>query len=297
MANETAGGFGEQLFRQLKGVSGEKKQKLIDEINRSLGFDEPTIQEKTHANGLRCPRCRKSEQFDENAASNTIICYGSAKPGSKRQRYLCKNCNLYFNDHTGTALHKTKKLDRWPIFVKYLLDGLSIRQIAKEAGISPTTAQAWRKKLLTHLAEKTNGSLSGIVEFTELTVKSSRKGQRKPHAANIKTRETLVFCKSRSGNASVAHCSLQELKQQFTDAVSLWHSELAPATPVSSAQRKLLNTDLADKFAGRFGKEYARMRGTASDYLPLYAAWHQFQDETQHFTLREKIRRLLFAGL
>lgn len=297
MAKEAAGGFGEQLFRQLKGVSGEKKQKLIDEINRSLGFDESTIQEKTHANGLRCPRCKTSEQLDKNAASNTIICYGNVKPGSTRRRYLCKNCELYFNDHTGTALHKTKKLDRWPIFVKYLLDGLSIRQIAKEAGISPTTAQAWRKKLLTHLAEKKNAALSGIIELAELSVKSSRKGQRKPHAANIKTKETLVFCKSRSGHAFVAQRRVQELQQKFAEGVILWHAALTPATPISSAQRKLLNTDLADKFAGRFGKEYARMRGTASDYLPLYAAWHQFQDETQHFTLREKIRSVLFAGL
>ncbi|MEK0313815.1 hypothetical protein [Cohnella sp. 56] len=297
MSKEAASGLEEQLFRQLRGLPGEKRQKLIDDINRSLDIDEATIRERTHANRLRCPHCGTTGQIDNNAASNVIICYGNVKPGSKRQRYMCKSCKSYFNDHTGTALHKTKKLKLWPVFLKYLLDGLPIRRVARETGISPTTAQAWRKKLLTHLAEKQQASLSGIVEYNELAVKASRKGQRKPRTSDSEASKKLIFCKSRGGNASVTLCSLQELKQQFAEAVNLWHSELAPATPASSAERKLLHTKLAAPFAGRFAEEYARMRGTASDYLPLYAAWHQFQDETQHFTLRERIRRLLFAGL
>ncbi|CAM3982501.1 helix-turn-helix domain-containing protein [Cohnella lubricantis] len=290
MTNETANGFGEQLFRQLKGVSGEKRQKLIEEINLSLGFDEPAIRERRHANRLRCPTCG-------TATSASIVCYGKAKPGSDRQRYLCKSCGAFFNDHTGTVLHRTKKLERWPLFLKYLLDGQSIRQIAKEAGISPTTAQAWRKKLLTHLAEKMSSTLSGIVEAVEISVKTSYKGKHKLYTPASKTRETLVFCKSRNGNVCVSHGSLQELKQSCKNSDILWHTHLIPATPISSAERRLLHTKQADAIAGHFANQYARMRGTATTNLPLYAAWHQFQHETRHFTQREKIRRLLFAGL
>lgn len=228
MANEASGGFGEQLFRQFKGVTGEKRQKLIEEINRSLGFDEQTIRERKYANRLRCPACGMVEPQMEIAASTAIVRYGKAKPGSNRRRYLCKSCGTYFNDHTCTALHKTKKLERWPIFLKYLLDGHSIRQIAKETGISPTTAQAWRKKLLAHLAEKMSATLSGIVEAAEISVKTSHKGKRKTHSPAPETRETLVFCKSRSGNVCVSHGPLRELKQQFAGADIFWHTHLRP---------------------------------------------------------------------
>lgn len=290
MTIEAASGFGEQLFRQLKGISAEKRQKLIEEINRSLGFDELTIQERRHANRLRCPTCG-------TVTSASIVCYGKTRPGSDRQRYLCKNCGSFFNDHTGTVLHRTKKLERWPLFLKYLLDGQSIRQIAKEAGISPTTAQAWRKKLLTHLAEKMSAKLSGIVEAVEISVKTSHKGKRKSYSSASRTKETLVFCKSRSGNVCVSHRSLQELKQICKGSDILWYTHLSPSTPISSAERRLLHTKQADAIAGHFSSQYARMRGTATVHLPLYAAWHQFQHETRHFTQREKIRRLLFAGL
>jgi len=82
------------------------------------------------------------------------------------------------DDRTGTVLHKSRKAEWWPAFLKCLLDGKSVRRIAAEVGISPTTAQAWRRKILAHLAERKPAALKGIVEYTELSVKSSNKGHK-----------------------------------------------------------------------------------------------------------------------
>jgi|GEM_PF-1634279 transposase-like protein len=300
MADTAARWSGEVYFIHLKHASPGKKRKIIEEINKSLGFNDQAVREWKHADRLRCPRCDPEHGKD-------IVCNGKAKPGSDRQRYLCRNCGRSFNDRTGTVLHKSRKAEWWPAFLKCLLDGKSVREIAKDVGISPTTAQAWRRKLLSHLAERTSPTLKGIVEYTELSVKTSSKGQKTGHSPGSGQRETVVFCKSRSGGVYVGHGRQWNRHREWSREEILWHTDLpkpalmpenaSPTFPVCGAQRRLLHARRAAELAEQFSEMYAKMRGTATRYLPLYAAWHQFQDQNRHVAPRDKILRLLISGL
>ncbi|MCL2115947.1 MAG: hypothetical protein FWH29_06980 [Methanobrevibacter sp.] len=80
------------------------------------------------ANGVYCPECKS---FD-------IIMAGGGKYG-KLNRYICKNCNIHFNDFAGTIFHKSK-ISLGEIF--YILSNLgtrSIKQISEELSCSRQT--------------------------------------------------------------------------------------------------------------------------------------------------------------
>ncbi|TJY42233.1 IS1 family transposase [Cohnella pontilimi] len=289
---------GEHLFLLMTKAPPEKKQRFIDDFNKSIGFDVQSVREWKNPDRLQCPHCGPNHRPE-------VVCNGKIKPGSDRQRYLCRLCGASFNDYTGTVFHKSKKVANWPAFLKCMLDGKSIRQSAKEIGISPTTAHAWRKKILSHISNKMTTSLSGIVEYTELSVKTSKKGQKTGRSSVPRQKETLVFCISRSGKVYVG------LGAQFVQNSVLrrerifWCTDLTNPTMLSMqqmpafsrAELKLLRTEHVKAIAKRFVNRYADMRGVASRYLPQYAAWHQFQDQNYHCTHSEKIRQLFRIGL
>jgi hypothetical protein len=283
-------------------------------------------------------------------------------PGTGRQRYLCRTCGTTFNDYTNTLFHKSKIPELWPAFLKAMLDGLSIRQCARDVGISPNTAQAWRKKLLGHLAKTGSPALAGIVEYAEYTVKTSNKGQKTASSPLPKGKETVVFCKSRGGQVRVAEANdwRQREKAALGEAVieataigetalgeavigeaviggstlgetsdrkaavrgaavrkaSLDKADMAEPTTLtaslffidhqssvllannpincaSSAGRKLLHTRNVAPVVERFTLNYRRMRGVAGKYLPHYAAWHQFLEQSDGLQAKERVRQLL----
>jgi transposase-like protein len=295
MAGITGTWDGEHIFFLLMKASPEKKQKLLDDFNKSLNYNTQSVREWKHASGLHCPNCKTNHSAD-------IVRNGRMKPGSTRQRYFCRSCKSSFNDHTGTVFFRSKKVDRWPAFLKAMLDGKSIRQCAQEVGISPTTAHSWRKKILTHLLEHLNDpQLSGIVEYTEHTVKISNKGQKTAHPPLPKQKVTVVFCKSRLGGVYIGRGEDWKRSRISHSSGTLWHTHLTDPTHLPlpeklhrpRAENTLLHTDHVMQIADAFSRHYRKMRGVATVYLHHYAVWHRFLEQVNGSTVKEKLGRLL----
>lgn len=94
------------------------------------------------------------------------------------QRYRCRSCLKTFNALTGTPMAHLKRRDAWLAYAQALIDGLSVRQAARSAGVDRTTSFRWRHRLLQHPAEENGSELSAIVEADETYFLESFKGQR-----------------------------------------------------------------------------------------------------------------------
>ena len=67
---------------------------------------------------------------------------------SDRQRYRCRPCGRTFSDLTGSILGRTKRLSSWPLALKAMEKGASLRATSHLAGIHPSTAFRWRHQVL-----------------------------------------------------------------------------------------------------------------------------------------------------
>ena len=122
------------------------------------------------ANGLACPKCDKQN----------VVKYCKYGPF---QRCTCKDCNITFNDKTGTILHyKQVNLGEWVLsvwmYVSGPSSGISINYIAQATGRTYKTTYYMVldiMKKLTNLPEK---KLSGVGETDEGYVRAGSKGVR-----------------------------------------------------------------------------------------------------------------------
>lgn len=102
------------------------------------------------------------------------------KRGKQRgvQRYSCKSCGKYWMATHGTSLLRLRKRDLWNKYIQSFDKGLSIRQAAKEVGISIQTCFRWRHRLLSSLNSMVPEHLDGIVEADDFQLSLSEKGKR-----------------------------------------------------------------------------------------------------------------------
>ena len=140
-------------------------------LRQSLG-DKPVADEEACAwidqraqQVLACPHC----------ASAQVQRWGRA---SGVQRYRCCSCHRTFSALTGTPLSGLKRRDAWAQYAQALIDGLSVRQAARQAHIHPTTSFRWRHRMLASLAQEQETELQGIVEADETYFRASCKGRR-----------------------------------------------------------------------------------------------------------------------
>ena len=90
--------------------------------------------------------------FRERKQSDQIVKYG--KSTKERQRYRDNQSGKTFSDSDQSIVRYTKKTyAQWHSYIKYMLYGLSLREIAFEVGISATTAFNWRHKILSAMRE------------------------------------------------------------------------------------------------------------------------------------------------
>lgn len=292
MRDRVKDGGAELLFLQLRQAAPEKKREFIEQFNRAHGFLPDALRSWKHADGIRCPGCGTNRDED-------VVCNGKVRRGDDRQRYLCRACGCSFNDHTGTVFHRTKALEKWPLFLQCMLNGFSIRRAAAATNISPATAQAWRKKLLSHLAACQESDLAGIVEQEELVIKPSRKGEASSGAASptLHSESTLVFCQGRKGGLFIGRKASWEQMVRDSLAPKLGRMIAEVSQPASSARAKakkqLRELRLTPAIVEQFCKEYARMRGVNSRNLAGYAAWEQFRAITDNVKPKEKLHQLL----
>ncbi|MDA3931312.1 MAG: IS1595 family transposase [Tenericutes bacterium] len=105
--------------------------------------------------------------FRERALSANLVKYGKTKNGS--QRYLDKETAKTSSISSKSIVKYTKKTyKQWSDYIRCMLYGLSLRQIAIEVGISKTTAFNWRHKIIKAMAEyEAESQLSGDIQIDE----------------------------------------------------------------------------------------------------------------------------------
>ena len=112
------------------------------------------------------------------------------------QRYKCRSCTVTFNALTGTPLARLRYRELWLAQGQALIEGLSVRKVARQLGVHTSTAFRWRHRFLALLRESRADSVGGIVEVDETYVLRSCKGQRK------RLREGQRAPRRRGGKAS-----------------------------------------------------------------------------------------------
>ncbi len=127
-----------------------------------------TLHDSLFSTGITCPRRH----------SNAIRWHGKDK--LRQQRYYCNSCRRTFNDRTGTAMARTRYLDKWQGFARCMREHHSCRAAAALLGVSHKTTFRWRHKLLDGLRRKAPTSVGGIVETDETYVVRYYKGSTLP---------------------------------------------------------------------------------------------------------------------
>jgi len=94
------------------------------------------------------------------------------------QMYQCNTCSKWYSETTGTPLYDIKLKNKWQSYLSCMEQGMPIKKIAKELGISIQTSFDWRHKILSSLGQFVPEQLSGTVECDELELALSNKGER-----------------------------------------------------------------------------------------------------------------------
>jgi len=114
--------------------------------------------------------------FRERKRSEQIMKYGRSAKG--RQRYMNLESGKTFSASDQSIVRYTKKTyAQWHSYIKFMLYGLSLREIAFEVGISVTTAFNLRHKILSAMREyQEEQPLSGEIQIDETYFLLNMKG-------------------------------------------------------------------------------------------------------------------------
>lgn len=85
------------------------------------------VNERKANKGFRCIYCGMDE----------IVRFG--KTAQDRQRYKCKCCDKTFTETADMPLYHCRKSEKWIDFLSCLIDGMSLRDSAKEISVHYVT--------------------------------------------------------------------------------------------------------------------------------------------------------------
>jgi transposase-like protein len=126
------------------------------------------IRQQRWPDGVRCPTC----------GSAAVARHGRDDAQPHRQRHRCTDCQIRFDDLTGTVLAGHHRPLRVWVLCLYLMGlNLSNRQIAQELGLSGSDVQAMAEHLRARLVAKAPAVvLDGTVEAGQVYVVAGHKG-------------------------------------------------------------------------------------------------------------------------
>ena len=115
-----------------------------------------------------CPKCNR-KLWKNGLAKNKV------------QKYICPYCKKTITETTGTITYRSKKdFNLWKEIINNLIDGLSIRRIAKKNKINKATSFSIRHKILESLSTYIeNVVLKGEIEADEKYISINLKGTKK----------------------------------------------------------------------------------------------------------------------
>lgn len=160
----------ENIKQKFQELSGLEQEKLLDELLKDYELRGQVLDNATEellkSNKRKpCPHCA-SDKVYKRGKQNGV------------QSYQCRDCSKWYSETTGTPLWDIKLKTKWQSYLRCMDQGMSIKKIAKEIGISIQTSFDWRHKILSSLSRFTPQALSGVVECDELELALSNKGSR-----------------------------------------------------------------------------------------------------------------------
>lgn len=238
-----------------------------------------------------------------------------AKAGHKdgKQRFLCKACKRTFNVRTGTPMARLRMEEKHIQNAECMIDGLSVRKVARKLKINSKTAFRWRHRFLLSLKDAQPAKLSGVVEVDETFFLESFKGQRSHMPRPAKTRGTkakkrglsqeqipVLVARDRSSGATLTAIipsrSAKDIGDKLIPALSLDSLLCSDGSTAYGAIGKQLGIEVksvaAKKAAGPYHVNNVnaydsrlkgwmfRFCGVATKYLDNYLGWHRMLDKT-----------------
>jgi len=236
---------------------------------------------------------------------------GSSKDG--RKRYKCKACSKTFNAYTGTPLARLHMPEKHIDNAQCMIDGLSVREVAKKIGVNPKTAFLWRHRFLISLEATQPPVLSGVVEADETFFLESFKGQRSgmPRPAKIrgtkakkpglsKEQIPVIVARDRSTGATltakIASRSARHIGQKLIPVLAkdtLLCSDGAKAYGVigkkigiqvksikASKKATPYHVNNVNAYDSRLKGWMFRFHGVATKNLDNYLGWHRMLDRS-----------------
>lgn len=156
-----------QMFQELPGiVQGQLLDDLLKDYELRGQILDDVTQELGSGNKKKpCPHCASGKVYKRGKQNGV-------------QMYKCRDCSKWYSETTGTPLWDIKLKSKWQSYLRCMEQGMPIKKIAKEIGISIQTSFDWRHKILSSLSSFSPQSLSGVVECDELELALSNKGER-----------------------------------------------------------------------------------------------------------------------
>ncbi|MCL6572813.1 MAG: IS1595 family transposase [Bacillus sp. (in: Bacteria)] len=297
------------------------KEDIFPEQKPDISKMVSDVREKRFSNGLACVHC----------GSMSVKRNGTYR---SRQRYLCKDCGKSFNDMTGSPLSGTKYSHKWLQYFEMMVEGKSLRKIAKMLKIHLSTAFYWRHKILFALQSIGHKTLKGIVESDETFFLESEKG--KKNITHRKARKRGGVAKKRgiskeqicvvvahdrngqilsqmAGKGRVTADELDTVLGDYLDSTALLCTDTATnykkfammkglqheAINVSKKEFKrkgIYHIQHVNGYHKRLKKWVERFQGVATKYLDNYLYWHRFLELNKKIPSPERTKELLLAS-
>lgn len=317
------------IYEMFSELSQQDKQQLFGAIKDDLFPDKRTnitqlvddVREKRFSNGLACVHCG-SLSLKRNGKYRS------------RQRYLCKDCGKSFNDMSGSPLSGTKYAHKWLKYFEMMVEGYSLRKIAKELKIHLSTAFYWRHKILFALQSLGHQPLKGIIESDETFFLESDKGKKnithrksqkrggvsKKHGIS-KEQICVVVAHDRNGQilsemagkGRITAVELDSVLGSYLDSSALLCTDTATnykkfaamkglqheAINVSKKEYKrkgIYHIQHVNSYHKRLKKWMDRFLGVATKFLNNYLFWHRFLELHKKIPFEERTKEMLLLA-
>lgn len=286
-----------------------EQHRLFQAIQDTL-FPEPKedianmvddIREVRFSNGLACVHCGSA-------------CIKRNGKYRSRQRYLCKDCGISFNDMTASPLSGTHYPHKWLKYFQLMVDGITLPKIAEQLDIHVSTAFYWRHKILNALRSLGFTTLHGIIESDETYFLESDKGKksishRKPRKRGGKANKrgiskeqiSIVVAHDRNGNimsklAGRGRITADEIEQTLgkcldneivlcTDSATNYKAfakkkgiphEVINSNKGEHVKKGVYHIQHVNSYHQRLKKWMERFNGVATKYMDNYLIWFRF---------------------
>jgi len=158
----------ESIKALFSSLSKTEKTLLLGELLQELEMEDSLLTKvgsKLSRKKKPCPHCQSKSVY---------------KRGSQKgvRMYSCKDCKRWYSETTGTPLSGIQLKDKWQGYLHCMEQGMPIKKIAKELGISIQTSFDWRHKILSSMNSLVPTELTGVVECDELELAINEKGNR-----------------------------------------------------------------------------------------------------------------------